>query len=231
MKIFKNYFRFKNQLSISLSLFILTIGIVFTIFCEKQNLKTIDESFSSIYADRLIPATDIFFITDQLYDRRLKLQSFLLSTEENPSAVNIKNLEEQNRFVDSLFSKYQGTFLVESEVVCLKNLTRKWEKYKAYEENILNMALHNDNSEAYLLFNTTDGELFKSIIKDLHLLTQIQSQVGEDLMDTSKTSISSTYSIFALQFAIIIMILSIIIKSLFIASRFIKIPEQKFHLN
>ncbi len=195
-------------------------------FLEKQHLRSIDEGFSSMFADRLVPATDMFFIADQLYERRMMLQSFLLSADK----TKMPSLREQYEPIDSLLAKYQETYLVEDEVVCLNTLITKWRTYQVLEARILALASQNSKDQAYLLFDTEGRELFRSIITDLEQLTRIQSRVGENLMDTSKSNIASTNSILTIQSAIIL-IVALIVNIFLLASRAIDQPGQKFHLN
>lgn len=224
----KSLYHIKNHIKISLGLFVLLVTIILTSLVEKQNLKIIDQSFSSIFADRLIPATDIFFITDQLYERRLQLQSFLLAPEG--AKAHTPELKGENNFIDSLLNKYEDTYLVENEVVCLKGLLEKWEQYKTQEETILTLAGDNQQAEAIALFNATENNLFKSMIMDLHLLTKIQSQVGQDLTQVSKSNISSSNSIFDLQFGITI-IIALVCNGFLFARKVMQQPFQKFNLN
>lgn len=224
----KDLFYVTNHVKIALGLFVLLSIIVLTSLLEKQKLKTVERNVLSIFADRLVPATDIFFISDQLYKRRLSLQNFILS----PESVDINSLsnKSQEKVIDSLLQKYQKTYLIESEEVCLKDLTNKWEEYKVQEENILNLSKNNQHVEAKAVFNSRSKMLFNRIITDLQLLTTIQSSVGEDLTDTSRSSIVSADSIFALQISITI-IIGLICNGFLLTSRIPKHPNQKFHLN
>lgn len=225
----KSLYNIKNHLKLSLGLFVLLLAFLFTSFLEQQKLKEIEERFLSIFADRLVPATDLFFISDQLYERRLNLQAYLLEQEREMPVPPVE-LKEQADIIDSLLLKYENTFLVENEEVCLNSLRRKWKDYKAGETEILKLASENRKKEALALFRSAESANFKSMIVDLHLLTKIQSQVGEDLTMSSKISVSGSNSIFALQFGITI-IIALICNGLLMANKVIRQPKQKFHLN
>lgn len=226
----KSLYNIKNHLKISLGLLVMMVSIILTSLLEKENLEEIDHNFSSMFADRLIPATDIFYIVDHLYEKRLKFQAFLLSEESGSSEEYITYLKEQNRFVDSLLDKYQKTYLVESELHRLNNLFQTWKTYKTHEENVLQLAMNGDKAKAYDMFNTTGNDLFRSITGDLQRLANIQSQVGADLMDVSKASISSTHILFGLQLVLAIVI-GLVINGFLFTARVINQPNQNFHLN
>lgn len=225
----KSLYNIKNHLKLSLGLFVLLLTFIFTSFLEQQKLKEIEQRFLSIFADRLVPATDLFFISDQLYERRLKFQAYLLE-QEGGSRLPPFQLKEQTGIIDSLLLKYENTYLVENEEVCLNSFRRKWKEYKAGETEILKLASENRKQEALAKFRSAETTNFKSMIVDLHLLTKIQSQVGEDLTRSSKSSVSGSNSIFALQFGITI-IIALICNGLLLANKGIKQPGQKFHLN
>lgn len=216
----------RSSFKICLTLTVLLTSLILTSFFEKQHLKSIDECFSSIFADRLVPATDMFLIADQLYQKRMMLQSFLLASEE----TELIPLQEQNLSIDSLLAKYKETYLVNDEVVCLKTLIAKWKAYQIHEAKILALMSHQDRDQALLLFNTTGKDLFSSIIADLEQLTRIQSQVGANLMDTSKSNIASTNSLLTFQSSIII-IVALITNFFLLTAKAVVQPGQKFHLN
>lgn len=226
----KSLYNIKHHLKIALGLTVVLICIILTSLVEKENLETIKSSFSSIYADRLIPATDIFFISDYLYEKRLRVQALLLSAESEANVSDIQYLKAQNKAVDSLLAKYRETYLVENESTCLAELSQKWEAYKAHEENVLDLAMNSRKAEAYELFKTKGNEIFKVIVTDLRQLTKIQSKVGTDLMNTSKSSIASTHLMFALQFGVVI-IIALIVNAFLLTSKVIKKADQNFHLN
>jgi hypothetical protein len=226
----KSLYNIKHHLKIALGLTVVLICIILTSLVEKENLNTLDQSFSSIYADRLIPATDIFFISDYLYEKRLKVQSLLLSAENEADASDVQSLKAQNKAVDSLLAKYRETYLVENESTCLADLTQKWEAYKAHEENVLDLAMNSHKAEAYALFRTKGNDIFKVIMTDLRQLTKIQSKVGTDLMQTSKSSIASTHLMFVLQVGVVI-IVALIVNAILLTSKVIKRADQNFHLN
>ncbi|WPP50719.1 MCP four helix bundle domain-containing protein [Catalinimonas niigatensis] len=226
----KSLYNIKHHLKIALGLTVVLICIILTSLVEKENLNTLDQSFSSIYADRLIPATDIFYISDHLYEKRLKVQSLLLSVESETQASDVQDLKRQNKAVDSLLAKYRETYLVENESTCLEDLTQKWEAYKSHEENVLNLAMNSQKTEAYDLFKTRGNDIFRVIITDLHKLTSIQSKVGTDLMNTSKSSIASTHLMFVLQVGVVI-IIALIVNAILLTSKVIRRSDQNFHLN
>lgn len=222
----KILYSLKNNFKIALTLTVLLVCLILTSQLEKQHLKEIDKGFSSMFADRLVPATDMFSIADQLYERRMLLQSYLLAAEKTP----MPPLEEEYKPIDSLLAKYRETYLVEEEVVCFETLMAKWSAYKHHETKIIALTGRHSNDQAILLFNTEGQDLFRSIIADLEKLSRIQSQVGENLMASSRSNIASTHSLLSIQSAIII-IVALITNIFLLASKAIVQPKQKFHLN
>src|SRR5690349_944831 len=76
---------------------------------SRHNMEGIDKSFSSIYQDRLIPATTIIYLTENLYTKRLSLEKFVLSKEvKSPEEIRTQ-LQMNNNSIDSLVQIFEKT--------------------------------------------------------------------------------------------------------------------------
>ena len=72
---------------------IVLIGV--TNYLAHQNIDQMHESFNSIYYDRLIPATEVFHMTQNLYNQSILMESALRSTHPDPNLD--KTLEQLTR--------------------------------------------------------------------------------------------------------------------------------------
>src|SRR5687768_15927620 len=79
--------RQKIKLVLLLTSLITLIGV--TNYIEQQNINQIDQSFNSIYYDRLVPATELLHMTQNLYKQQMLLESAVLSAQPD-----LRNLDQ-----------------------------------------------------------------------------------------------------------------------------------------
>jgi hypothetical protein len=161
---------------------------------ERSNIQRWDESFSSIYDDRLVPETYIFKLTDQLYRKRL-----LWSEAAQPGraeAVRIA-LGEHDAAIEGLVKGFEATYLVDAEsralggfkahLAACRDLERRW------------VAAPSGEVHAALVVE------FDRALTQLSLLSRIQEQVGHDLKKGSKSLLASSSLLYQLEMALLIL--------------------------
>lgn len=223
-------FLIQQKLKIAGMLAFLMTLVVLTNFMERKNIGDMNDSFASIYNDRLIPATEIIYLTDNLYSKRLLLQRFMLSGKEEQAGRLQADLQQHNWRVDSLVREFEKTYLVVHEFEALTNFKTKAQEYAQIEQEIL--ALNGEEAkEAGLEIFEEKGEIvFQTTMRHLHELTQIQSDVGGELIKGSRVIVASTNVISSLQIALAVVI-GIIGQVLILPSRMVKFKPGKFNLN
>jgi hypothetical protein len=93
--------------------------IILATLLSRYNMQGIDRSFSSIYQDRLIPATTIIYLTENLYGKRVSLEKHLFE-QDAQSAERVKVvLNHRNQSIDSLIRVFEKTYLVDQEAGAL----------------------------------------------------------------------------------------------------------------
>lgn len=202
---------------------IITTGMV-----ERYKLDRIHSGFSSIYSDRLIPATDIYYISDHLYEKRFLLDEFLAGSADISGFE--KRFEKRNFSIDSLLSRYEKTYLVKEESKYLFHLKKDLADYGQIEEKVVDLTVEGFGAEAKKLFEGKGRDEFHEIIQNLHHLAGIQSTVGKELIMKSNADFASTNLLSYLRYSIS-MIIGIAIMVLVQASRVVRQPHQKFNLN
>jgi hypothetical protein len=218
----------KQKTKVAFLLFGIMLCIILVRLLEDKNIKEMGKAFTSLYNDRLIPATDLFFISEKLYAKRYALEMFVNANNTNNNQLK-NNLVSFNNAIDSLLKKYEKTFLVANEKSYLLDLKNKLAANRLVEQNILKT---NDfsNSELRNKANVEIENSFKGISDKLAELTQVQTKVGEELIKNSETIVfgSKLYSIFQFVLAIII---GVLIVSILFASKVINVKNDKFNLN
>lgn len=221
-------FAIQRKIRLAILLAVLMLFIIIFGLLESYNVTRISKSFNSIYEDRLIPAVDLYSIADHIHGKRAQLFKFLFT--DNISSTEIENyITNENSKLDKLISKYESTYLVRAESDYLRSLKKNLTDYRRDELLLINTAKENKDIAKNLYLRTTDN-LYNDLNKDLMRLTQVQTQVGRELLKESQNSQSSSGFISQLQFVIAI-ILGLIILILVITDKQVHVRQEKYNLN
>jgi len=203
---------------------------------SRYNVEGIDESFSSIYKDRLVPATTILYLTENLYRKRLSLENYLYSeAQQSPTHVKAQ-LRAHDGSIDSLIRLFEKTYLVDEEVKSLHVFKSQITSYTKLEGQVLALCAAGSFAEARQLFSVPGGATFEHTILNLNELAGIQSAIGKDLVKASKTNVASFGIISFLQISLAI-ITGLVVIVLIRNSQIIQKPRtnsnksQYFNLN
>ncbi|MCF2494242.1 MCP four helix bundle domain-containing protein [Dyadobacter chenhuakuii] len=180
--------------------------IILATLLSRRNMDGIDKSFSSIYQDRLIPATTIIYLTENLYGKRLSLEEYLLTNGTGNKNEIRAQLSTHNKNIDSLIKAFEQTYLVDEEARSLTAFKNEVHRYTALEKSILGLYNAGAQEEGKRLFAGVGANTFKNTITNLNELTNIQSSIGKDLMKESKSDIASFGIISFLQIALAVVI-------------------------
>ncbi|WP_316829984.1 MCP four helix bundle domain-containing protein [Pedobacter aquatilis] len=218
-------FTLKNKLKMAFLLFCIMCCTLLIRFLEDKSVSKINESFISMYNDRLVPATDLYFIAENLYHKNAILQDALTDDDIHPS-VSISKISKHNRKIDSVINKYELTLLVKQEQTFLNDLKNALKIQQQLKLKLLNAA----REEADEIYESIGRKTFTQTLNKLSALIKIQTKVGDELIKDSKIFVSGTkvYSFFQVLLAIAIGALVVNIVS---ASNVVKIQNDKFNLN
>lgn len=221
-------FAIQRKIRLAIALAIMMLLIILLSLWESYNVNKISKSFRSIYEDRLIPAVDLYLISGHIQNKRNKLVSFLFT--DKISVEEIKNvLSLENKQLDTLINKYEKTYLVKAETNHLQNLKKNLKIFERDELLLINASLENKEFAKNLYLNTTIN-FYENIDQDLILLTQVQTQIGKELLAESSKSQSSSSLISQLQIVVAI-ILGLIIMILIITDKQVILKQEKYNLN
>lgn len=202
--------------------------IVLSGLIENHNLQRIHRDFSSMYTDRLIPAAEIYFISEHLYQKRLLLEGF--DSGPIPKSTVLGRIDEGNETVDSLITAFENTYLVHQESIFLDNLKRDLDRYFSSEKKIIQLISEDLPEEAMGIFETETRDLFGKVILDLQLLAKIQPSVGKQLIQSSNADFASNNILLYLRIALTL-IIGLFILILIRTSGLLHQPHQKFRMN
>jgi hypothetical protein len=219
----------KVKVALLLTAVMALVGL--TNFLERRNIEKLDQTFSSIYHDRLIPATDIFYITESLYNRRLLMEQFLYADNSGLTIDALKmNLDFHEASINKLVDKFSKTFLVKDESVELNNFKVGLKNYDRHEQQILEAHQTQSRDAARHLYEQHGKKELLGTIKHLEELTEIQSTEGLAMMHGSQDIASNSSILLTLQIAVAIFI-GIMIQALIMASNTTNTKGQHYNLN
>lgn len=221
----------KQKMKIAVLLFCIMACTLLIRFLEDKSVKSMNESFVSMYNDRLIPATDLFYVAENAYLKKSLFEDALYGADQAFDAESLKSkLAKLNVSIDSLINKYGKTFLVKLEKEQLEELKKGLESTVGVENRILTIATTQGVEEARKLYNNEGRDSSNKTIKKLSELMSIQKQIGEELIKDSAFMVSGNklYSSFQVVLAIVI---GILIVGIVFTSNVVKINNEKFNLN
>ena len=158
------------------------LAIILGILLSRRNIDGINKAVSSIYQDRLIPATSIIYLTENLYSKRLSLEKLVLS-ENKAGVVQVGILlEKHNVEIDSLIKAFEKTYLTRREAEVLGAFKNKMEVYGLLEKKILGLQLSGDPQSGKIMFEEAGATTFHKALGDLNELAKIQSAIGGELI-------------------------------------------------
>ncbi|WP_406827301.1 MCP four helix bundle domain-containing protein [Pedobacter sp. KACC 23697] len=220
-------FSLKNKLKTAFLLFCIMCCTLMIRFLEDKSVEKINDSFISMYNDRLVPATDLYFIAENLYYKNAILQEVLLGNDVVQGSIALVKMNKHNRKIDSVINKYERTFLVKQEKSYLDELKKSLLVQQHVETKMLNVA---GAQEGRTIYESKGKNAVNQTLTKLSALIKIQSKVGNDLIKGSRIFVSGTkiYSTLQVILAIVIGIMIVYIVS---ASNMVKITSDKFNLN
>ncbi|MFT2010008.1 MCP four helix bundle domain-containing protein [Pontibacter sp. 13R65] len=223
-------FVIQQKLKIASLLGCLIVMVLLANFMWKKHMGSMNKSFSSIYKDRLLPATDIVYLTEHLYNKRLLMEHYLLITEAESEVALVEQMQWHNRQVDSLIHNFESTYLVDQESKSLLGLKNKVEEYVRMENAILALSHEQGRAAGTAMFEQEGKAVFMCTIKHLHELTRIQSEVGKELVGDSQHIVSSTNILSSLEVGLVL-IIGLIVQVLIVSSRMVNIKPKNFNMN
>jgi hypothetical protein len=221
-------FAIQRKIRLAIVLAIMMLCVILFSLMESYNVSAISKSFNSIYEDRLIPAVDLYAISDHIHTKRTKLVTFLFTGKISQDKISLA-LSSSNIQLDSLISKYENTYLVKAETNHLANLKKNLKTFERDELLLITAASENKEFAKTLYLNTTI-QLYDELDKDLIELIKVQSEIGKELLAESVKSQLSSDFISRLQIMIAI-ILGLIIMILIITDKQVLLKQEKFNMN
>jgi len=213
----------------TLLFFVMTCSILITIL-EEKSVNKMNESFSSLYNDRLIPAMDLFQVVEIVYSKKSLLEELIY--RDNPTNLNASaaSLKRSNFTIDSLIGKYEKTFLVQKEKELLLLLKHQLSELVETEKTIMQLLTSDNKRKAHNLFEGSGHVISDRIVKNVSNLMRTQKQVGTEIITDTAFVVSGSRIYSNLQIALAVVI-GILIVGILFTSNVVYIKNDKFNLN
>ncbi len=174
----------KYKIKAAFILLVILATILLSNLHERYNFKVLDQRISSIYEDRLMPATYIYELSNHFYQKRL--------LQENPANYTTAQLQAQVNIHDEAITRiltdYEKTYLTTEENNHWKDLKSSLYNYNRQYEIALT-ALRDDKQNQN---NEQLAVYFNQMTTQLDALSKIQAGVGRNLEKDSHAIINST---------------------------------------
>lgn len=206
MYAFKGLLSGRQKLKLMLVMIVMA-GLLFlaNVF-EKAQMTSMDESFLSIYRDRLVPAVSIFEIQDRLYRKRELLREMLQSGAKEQVQ---KGIDSCNTEIAALLTDYKKTYFSGKETDRLREFESNLGQYDLVETNTLRLVDSGNLPEAVRNYQENAGTSFRTAILKLSELTHIQSDIGKGMLSDSKKTMANFLVLSNLE-TVLIVIFSVI---------------------
>ena len=210
----------KNKLTAAI-LLAAVFGISLLInLLEQKRFEDLEDSFSSIYEDRLMAETYLFHLYKNLNKRERLLESVSNSTLSSETLAQIQNFrEERTKYLE----KYSQTYLTDSEEKMFNELLSILGRTDQLDERISQQRDNSMMREGTWL--ASNHQVTEKAFATLSSLSDIQTIEGTLLRAESKKIILGSISLSRLE-VVLLIVIGIIIQALVFASRTTIVPKQ-----
>ena len=220
----------RNKLKLTLVM-ALAVGLLFiaNVF-EKRQMTSMDQSFLSIYEDRLVPAVSFFEIRELLYRKRELLQDALQPGHATGTAASQSGIDSCNREIGVLLSAYKKTYFTGNESEYLKAFENSLVQYDAAENGALELAEAGNTAAAAQTYAKAGPASFKSAILKLSELNHLQTEIGKGMLSDSRKTLSGFLMLSNLETALIVLF-SVLAHFILYVTRMGKRRIEPFNMN
>ncbi|GAB3290475.1 MCP four helix bundle domain-containing protein [Hymenobacter humi] len=204
------------------------LAVVGSSVVEKRLMRSMTTSISSLYQDRLVPATGLFQLNDLMYAKRQLLEKYLAAPAVARQRPTLARLAALNQQLQAIIKQHEATYLVADEKQLLRTFQARLARYNALEAQLLAQAVPS-SAEAP---GAAIAQQFALVHTDLSQLNQIQQRVGQQLSQRSLVTESTATLLSNLTIAVLVAF-TLAIQYTLLSSRHPLVPKnlQNFRLN
>ncbi len=193
---------------------------------ERRLMRKVTMSVSSLYQDRLLPATGLFQLNDLLYAKQQLLETYRAAPAAERRRT-LRLLAGYNRQLGVIIEQHQATYLVREEKLVLQAFQARLNYYNALEAQLLSIGVPFTAAQMAQV-----SQQSKRLHAELSQLNQIQQRVGEQLSQSSLVTEGNAELLSNFTIALLL-IFTLAIQYALLTSRHPLVPKnmQNFRLN
>lgn len=219
----------KQKIKVAFLLFCIMACSILIRILEDKNVKNMNNSLLSLYDDRLVPASDIFYMAEHLHAKKYLILNFINGPSSSQLSELGNRLEPHGVAIDSLLEKYSDTYLVTQEKQFLDRFKVLLDEYMEHEKQLLGVSFADFFQKTGQFEKEGVTALDRAILK-LSELEKLQTQVGRELMADAQFVVSGTKLFSILQIGLSIVI-GVMVVGLVLASKSVVKGTQPFNMN
>jgi hypothetical protein len=194
-KCMRQFFLFRNRFKACCLLVIIIVAVLLNNLYNRKKMEDLDKSITSIYQDRLLPATYLFAISNRIYESRMLVTDTL---HQNDSLVN--RLQVLKMETDSLIKAYDHTFLTSNEEVSWNQFKTNCNQFWEVVGENLSIDIRSLEKDQWV------QEAFNQTMHELIALTDIQIGEGKLLHSGSHILVNDSLLSSKLEMALLIVL-------------------------
>ena len=172
-----------QKIKMAILLAVLMVTIAFTALSMRYALRDMDQTLASVYRDRLRPAVELVYLNENLYAKRLLLETYL----SDHSTLSITAVRAQLRqTTENSYQRidaFEKTELTKQEARQLHLFKTNVAAYADLERIILQLTETGQHQRAVAMFEQQGHQLFQQDIQLLHALATIQHETGQQAVE------------------------------------------------
>lgn len=216
----------QHKTTASILLAIVLALVMLNNMVERNQIKRLDKSVSSMYEDRLLAESYLF----QMYERLHQKNDFFEASVYRGKSLNEEfDLEQHNQEIKEIVKKYEKTWLTPNEITTFKRFKMVVSTMFAIDREILN-GQQKDIEQAHLIESSASAT--DKAFALLSELSKIQTAEGSIIRSESKKILLVNIASSQFEMAILV-IIALLIQILVFASKTLQLPKpsNRSHLN
>lgn len=188
----------RGTIRLAALLLVITLSIVASKVGEDYFIKALRQDCDSLFADRLVPATTLFLLSDAVHQRRDVLVELLHGPSGGDVAAAQHRLGEHEAAIENHIGAIEATYLVDDESRLLRELRASLRAYEELESSLVSRYGKGERLDASVELRAA----FDELRQELHNLTKVQQMVGQELRSESLASATSVTALLYLQLGV-----------------------------
>ncbi len=174
-----------QKIKMAALLAVLMVLMVFTALSMRYALQNIDQTLASVYKDRLRPAVELVYLNENMYAKRLLLETYLSDHSTLSMSALREKLRQTTQDSYQRISTFEKTELTGQEAQQLQLFKTNLRTQANLESSIVQLTEAGQHQRAVNLFEQQGYQLFQRDVRLLHELITIQHETGQQAVETA----------------------------------------------